>query len=299
MLITKASLDALRTSLNMSYKRGFDEASLWSDSISMEVSSNSATNTYGWMAEMPSMREWVGPRVVHNMSEYDYIVPNRDFELTIGVKRKDVEDENLGIYAPMAADMGAAARRWRDELMLETLQGGKVGSLFDSKPFFSATHDLSGANQSNLFTTTALSAANYAATRQSMMSYQNAQGRSLGIMPNLLLVPPQLEDEARTILNAEMVASSSGNAGVTNVYRNSAQLKVVPQLSGEPTVWYLADMSRPIKPLVFQNRKAPKFVARTREDSENVFSLGEYQYGVDSRGAGAYGLWFLMARCEA
>lgn len=59
------------------------------------------------------------------------------------------------------------------------------------------------------------------------------------------------------------------------------------------TVWYLLDTSRALKPLIYQTRKEPNFVSLTSETDENVFSRGEYVYGVDARRNGGYGFWQL------
>jgi phage major head subunit gpT-like protein len=76
-----------------------------------------------------------------------------------------------------------------------------------------------------------LSAANYAAARAAMMSVKNAEGRPLGLKPNLLLVPPALEAEAREILQAQFIIGDPGSGGAkTNVWQGTADLLVVPEL---------------------------------------------------------------------
>jgi phage major head subunit gpT-like protein len=67
---------------------------------------------------------------------------------------------------------------------------------------------------------------NYAAARAAMMALPGDHGRPLNIRPNLLVVPPSLEAAALRILNAETNAS-----GATNVWRNTAELLVVPWLA--------------------------------------------------------------------
>lgn len=71
-----------------------------------------------------------------------------------------------------------------------------------------------------------LNAANYQAAREAMMSLKGDNGRPLGIVPNILVVPPSLEGEAKEILQAERNA-----AGATNIYRNTADLLVVSMLA--------------------------------------------------------------------
>jgi phage major head subunit gpT-like protein len=64
--------------------------------------------------------------------------------------------------------------------------------------------------------------------------------------------------------------------------------------SGTP--WYLLDCSRALKPIIFQDRKAPNFVAKTAETDDNVFNAQEFVYGVDARRNVGYGFWQLAYR---
>jgi len=62
---------------------------------------------------------------------------------------------------------------------------------------------------------------------------------------------------------------------------------------GSGTAWYLLDTGRPIKPFIFQLRRAVQLVRMDRQDDEQVFMRKKFRYGVDYRGAAAYGLWQL------
>jgi phage major head subunit gpT-like protein len=292
MIITQSSLQSLRTGFHSNYKSGYTAAPTFYEKFATTVPSSSALETYGWMTQLASMREWLGPRLVRNLAEAAYTLTNKKFELTYGVGVDEIEDERLGIYAPLFQDMGDSAKRWPDQLVKTALQAGTSATTFDGVAFFASTHPLNPAgNQSNNFTGTALSAANYATTRAAMMAYTGADGEVMGVMPNLLIVPPQLEATARGILNAELIGG-----GDTNVWRNSAELLVIPQLANAATTWYLADCSRPIKPLIFQQRKAPEFTSVTDVSSETVFFDDKYHFGAKARGAAGYSLWFLMSR---
>ncbi len=77
-----------------------------------------------------------------------------------------------------------------------------------------------------------LNATNYAAARTAMMSVKNAEGRPLGLKPNLLMVPPSLEAEAREILQAQFIIGDPASGGAkTNIWQGTADLLVVPELS--------------------------------------------------------------------
>ncbi len=54
-------------------------------------------------------------------------------------------------------------------------------------------------------------------------------GRSLGLMPDLLVVPPTLESAARTAVEAELILS--GGAAVSNIWYHTAEPMVSPWLA--------------------------------------------------------------------
>ena len=62
-------------------------------------------------------------------------------------------------------------------------------------------------------------------------------------------------------------------------------------LGGNGPLWFVLDTSRSIKPVIFQDRKKPNFVAMTAETDPNVFSKSEFVYGVDSRCNVGFGFW--------
>tara|TARA_R110000787_G_scaffold168855_6_gene281578 strand:- start:7162 stop:8058 length:897 start_codon:yes stop_codon:yes gene_type:complete len=62
---------------------------------------------------------------------------------------------------------------------------------------------------------------------------------------------------------------------------------------GVGTPWYLLDVSRAIKPFIFQKRRPPTFVANDSPDADGVFRNKEFVYGVDMRCNAGYGLWQL------
>lgn len=73
----------------------------------MTVPSSSKSNTYGWLGQFPSLREWVGKRVIKQMQAHGYVINNKTYEGTVGIPRDDFEDDNLGVYGPMFAEMAA------------------------------------------------------------------------------------------------------------------------------------------------------------------------------------------------
>jgi phage major head subunit gpT-like protein len=60
---------------------------------------------------------------------------------------------------------------------------------------------------------------------------------------------------------------------------------------GAGTAWYLADLSRPVKPIILQKRKDFTFVAKDKETDDNVFDQNEFVYGSDARANVGFGFW--------
>lgn len=69
--------------------------------------------------------------------------------------------------------------------------------------------------------------------------------------------------------------------------------------AGSEAPWFLLDVNRPLKPLIFQKRRDYGIKSMTKEDDENVFMRDEYRYGVDARVNAGFGLWHLAFGSKA
>lgn len=62
---------------------------------------------------------------------------------------------------------------------------------------------------------------------------------------------------------------------------------------GSGTPWIVMDLSRAIRPIVFQKRRDYNLTAMDSPEDESVFTRKMYRYGVDARCNVGYGLWQL------
>ncbi|MCV0424662.1 MAG: Mu-like prophage major head subunit gpT family protein [Roseibium sp.] len=73
---------------------------------------------------------------------------------------------------------------------------------------------------------------------------------------------------------------------------NGNEYSVANTDGGSGTPWYLLDVSRPLKPFIFQDRKYPnKLVRMDKDDDTNVFMRKQHIYGLDGRAQSGYGFW--------
>ncbi len=151
MEVTSAILRGLRTGLNTSFQNSFSGVESQYGRVAMTVPSTTTSNTYGWLKDMPEIREWVGDRYIHNLEGTGYAIENKDFELTIGVNRNAIEDDNIGIYTPFFQQMGERAAKYPDKLVFSLLKRGFDTLCFDGQYFFDTDHkvlDENGVEQS-------------------------------------------------------------------------------------------------------------------------------------------------------
>jgi phage major head subunit gpT-like protein len=69
--------------------------------------------------------------------------------------------------------------------------------------------------------------------------------------------------------------------------------------AGTGTPWGRMDTSRPVKPMVFQERLPYEFQRRDGACDSTVFDLDAYRYGIRARVNAGFGLWQLVLRSKA
>jgi len=289
-VITRSILNDTMRGFKTIFQRAYEAAFTYSGDLSMRVDSKTQQEEYRWLGAFPGLKEWIGERAVKDLTLDGFVIKNRDFEATVAVGRNDIEDDVIGVYAPLFSQLGMNAKQHPDELIFSLLAQGFTTKCFDNKFFFDTTHaNGTHPDWSNKYVD-ALTPANFETMRSNMMSLVNEEGRPMRVRPSHIIVPPQLEKAALDISRADLTTGS-----VSNVWKNAVDVIVAPELSAHPTYWFLADLKRPIKPFILQMRKEAEFVALDKPNEENVFMRKEYIYGVDYRGAAGYGLPHLIA----
>ena len=194
-VVTSSLVSALRVGFQREFQDALSSAPSQWDRLSTRVPSSSAGNTYGWIGQFPKLREWSGDRSFKNIKEHGYSVMNNLYEATVDIPRTAVEDDDIGVYAPLFREMGYAA----------------------------GTH-------------------------------------------------PDGSGDAETVSNWLRPAAVDGT--VT-----------------DGTPWFVLDVSRPLRPFIFQERTAPELQVITNPDNDYVFMKDKIPYGIRYRCNGGYGFW--------
>lgn len=139
-IVTNPLLQSLRTGFKGEFQRVYGETpSSWQE-IATLVPSSTASNTFGWLGQFPSLVEWLGDRVLRDMKEHGYAITNKLYEASVGIKRTSIEDDELGVYKPLFGEMGRAAKVFPDELSYGLLKKGGSVACYDGQNFFDTDH---------------------------------------------------------------------------------------------------------------------------------------------------------------
>jgi len=247
------------------------------------IPSHSFIEKYPMTVISGAMREWVGERVINELSGKTLDVVNRDFEHTESVNRNDIEDDNLGVYTPLFAEMGINAANLWPQLATDALVGAAKWA--DDADFFCANRKLGKAVINNIVSGE-LSASTYETARARMMGFQRPDKTPIGLVPDTLMVGPSLENTARRLLKAEMIAENG--VSVSNIHKDECEILVNPFLIGDHAAkWFLMNTRRGIKPVAVQKRKEGALQRWDRDEDACVKDHNRCDYGLHYRGAAA------------
>lgn len=278
MLLNKAVIDAASEQFRLLFNKGLAQVQAKWNIIAMEVPSGGSKNTYGWLKEVASMREWLGERVIHSLGLSDYTIVNKNYELTVAVPRNAIEDDELGAFSIPFLNLGDQAAKHPDKLVWALLLAGFTELCHDGKAFFATDHPNGKAAAWSNKGTKKISATNFSAAYAAMVALKNEHGDPLGIRPTQLVHSAAYSETVFNIVKADKLAS-----GAPNPNYNKCQAVEVEWL-GDSAAWFLVDTSRPfLKPIILQRRKQPQFVAKDNVTDDNVFDFNEFRYGVDDR----------------
>lgn len=273
---------------------------LWTP-MSMEVPSTGDSEEYDWAGPGGYVSEWIGDRALEQLKNFAFTVKNRLWKNGLRIRRTHIEDDRLGLYRPQIQMLASHFRLHRTEiafLLLLNAFNANHGLAYNGQFFIDTDHvDDEETAQSNKgtakFSTTALDEAIVV-----MRKFKNSKGKYLNIMPTHGFFPLSLRAlVSKVIGNPILLQENAGQDAlgmIQNYNKGVVTPVIVPWLEDTPNAWFLMDLSKPIKPFIFQNRMEPEFQALDNLNDPNVFNLDEFQYGGRARYNFAYAVYQLI-----
>jgi phage major head subunit gpT-like protein len=185
------------------------------------------------------------------------------------VQRKLIDDNLTNIVFDDARELGDSAFRKREKSAAALFNNAFTDSGTDSEGFaiagpdgvglLSAAHPYgpmnTGSTQANEGVLP-LTAANVSTTRQLHMALADDQGDILNIMPDTLLVPPELEDAALIYTKSTLDPASANNA----INPQTGRFNVLTwHYLTDATAWFMIDSARMKRDLIWYERIPVEF----------------------------------------
>ncbi|MGE0551363.1 MAG: Mu-like prophage major head subunit gpT family protein [Kofleriaceae bacterium] len=278
-----SDLDAARVGFHAAFLQqiGLDATPI--DALYTEISSRHRVEEYKWLGDLPGFTEWTGDRKLSGVDAFSFRLANKKWSNGIRVNNDDWKDDNLGLLPVQVRGLAAQAKRHRWDMMVKLLLNGFDGAAYpdvgnglgyDGAFFFSDSH-ATGDNKLAL----ALDATNLAAAELLLASQTTYTGEPMYLRGTHIICGPKLEPVARKIITQEAIAG-----GESNPNRGRYELITSPLIRGTyDDYWFLADLSQPVKPLLFQMREEISTSAVTANNSVPRFINDELWFGAEAR----------------
>jgi len=294
MIVNASSLIATHKTFRALFLASFDAFTPAWMRHAMTVPTQTETMVHNWLGRVGAMKEWVDTKVVDELRGFDYTVKSKDWENTLGVFRKHMEDDLLGLYNPRIADLGQRAKQHPDQLLsgLRTTNG----LCYDGQNFYDTDHaEGDSGSQANTISGTGVTAVkirdDWFSARKALRKFKDDKGEpfvlNLANQDALAVIPADLE----------AVFDEVNNPGPGATFpKTTIPYEIDPRLT-DVNDWYTDFVGAPVKPFLYQTRKPINFVSLDNPNtSEIAFDRALYKYGVEGRYVMAYGLWQFSVR---
>lgn len=281
----------------------------WVPRIATYVSSDSADEDYGWIAEPKQMEEAVSGKQLpfQPLSDATYNLANKKYWMGLSVSKDDINDDKVGGLNQRIREMALVANKKPNALLTDALTGGTTAGTMPfsaTEAFFSATHaarDGEGGTQSNLLTGTGTSVAQIQADIGSAMAAllgflgENGEPVNEGFTNVFIMYPVAVMFAFQEALQAAIISSTS------NVRFEQFTFDQIPNARLDATSandWYLGIQDVGIRGLVYQDREPVSFEAQDGNESDAAFTREEYRYKTRMRGRAGYGRWQKIVKVD-
>jgi len=251
------------------------------------------TEHYQGMGAIGLVPPWNGT-VPYEDFDAGYRVDIRNYQFAKGmqVERELVDDDQYNAIETRARNLGLAFANTIETDAANVFINGftdagtnRMGASTDGADavgLLSTAHPQSPVNTGNTQSnegTLALSLPNLDTTRQLMRNYTDDKGELVGVNPDMLLVPSELERTATQIVNERALYEPGSAQFDVNMFAGRIRPVVWNRLT-DANAWFLIDSRKMKQMLKFQWRVRPEFNQEKNFDSMLSKFVGYMRYGI-------------------
>ena len=218
----------------------------------------------------------------------------RNYQLVKGMQaeRELVDDDQYNVINDRARNLGLAFKNTIETDAVNifinaftdngTNRMGASTNGGDGVALLSTAHKESPVNAGNTQSnegTLALNMDNLDTTRQLMRNYKDDKGELVGVNPDILLVPSELERTAEQLVASRALYEPGSAQFDINIFAGRLRPVVWNRLT-DSNAWFLIDSAKMKRFLKFQWRVRPEFT--TAQDATDLLSkfIGYMRYGI-------------------
>jgi len=219
-------------------------------------------------------------------------IRNYEFAMGVQVERRLVDDDQFGQIRRRASNMSDSFNNTietdaanvfingftdsgTNRMGASTNGADAVGLLSTAHPYSPANSGTTQANEATL----ALNIGNLDTTRQAMRNFTDDAGQLLGVNPDMLLVPPELERTATQLVSERAIYEPNSADYDVNMFSGRFRPVVWDRLT-DPNAWFLIDSNLMKQHLIWQWRIRPEFSTAEDFDGLTAKFRGYMRYGI-------------------
>lgn len=261
--------------------------------VSSILPSSSATEKMHMIGNAPTLKLFGDERKPEKVSEYNYVISNKKYEMTMTIDRDLIEDDQTGQIIAKARNMGTQYERELDYTVLTHLRYGTSNVCYDGQYFFDTDHSegLSGTQANLYYGQSYIAGASSLQYAERLLSeFKDDKGRVTGGRLTHVFTK-RGSHEARIFAElANSQYSIETSLGKDNFFKGRFK-NVELDYGLTYGEWIAVDGSKGLLPVAVTNRvglENPEFMA-LENDSSNGFWRDEFAYGLRVRfGLGYY-----------
>ena len=209
---------------------------------------------------------------------------HEEYPLDIVLRYADVRDMNSVKMRLETQAVADAFRSFLEEEAASIFNNGFDADYegADGKPLFSTAHPHSPDNTKDTWSnagTTALSEDSIRSTRLAMRTWKDANGAPAGIMPNAIVIPPGLADDAEVLMRSALKPGSQNNDA--NIIQNKFEI-IEWQYLTDSNNWFMVDLRAAQRFLLWFNRENMTLRPKPQESNQVTVKYGmlsSFSYG--------------------
>lgn len=278
-VVTSQLLTNILTNTRAIFKAGFDRSKAiqgWME-FTTKIPNAKATEQLSWFGAVPQMALFKGQMQFGDLGNFSYSRTNELYKAGFELERLAIERDALGQLGPRTGGLAREAASHPGRLIMQLFES--PGTAFDGTAFFSDTHTIGAATIDNEHEVTSAGAVPtpaelrtyLAGVRNKMRQFQDDKGVVMGLVPDTLVIPGQIES---AMLQALTGSDISGTGDVVPKVTDNGVMMVgsykviVNPFLTDVNDWYALHTREEIKPFLFTEEITPSVEMVTDPNSE-------------------------------